>query len=511
MRDFIYDLRRTLTGKFTIVMIVLIVLATVGIAYAAVSFSSGSSTPPGSEAYVYPAVFKTPSGYNVTDFVANGYGQPVAGLKIDSSLVNTTFNKTTATYGTKMDNLSGTTNGYGYFNKTISLSAGNYSEYEYYPLYISGINVSAEFQNPVIEKNATSRGTDYFNSASWQTTSNQSVYFIAKVANPSSKTISNIEIYYASANGSAMPDANLYYYVLNTSNNNPQPTPKNMIFYGEIGGFHNKVFTLPLNATANGLTEIIELYPTSGGTQPLVSSYPTVLYSSTSSGALLEAILQVPYEFLIPILGIFSAYFYYGKDKASGVLESIITRPVTKGRIFASRFIGGAVSFLVALVVAEALSDIIIYKYTGSLLSSSYFFSILGGYLVEAIAFSGLIYLVSQFIKSQGGILGTGIGLFFVMVLFWSDLMALVLFALHVDSAVKSGVIAALALDTISPSTFPSLVIDLRSGVYGSTLGISTGYLASSVGITTVSVVLVGLAWLLIPALASFFLARSRD
>ena len=161
--------------------------------------------------------------------------------------------------------------------------------------------------------------------------------------------------------------------------------------------------------------------------------------------------------------------------------------------------------------MAEALSDIIIYKYTGSLLSSSYFFSILGGYLVEAIAFSGLIYLVSQFLKSQGGILGTGIGLFFVMVLFWSDLMALVLFALHVDSAVKSGVIAALALDTISPSTFPSLVIDLRSGVYGSTLGISTGYLASSVGITTVSVVLVGLAWLLIPALASFFLARSRD
>ena len=332
------------------------------------------------------------------------------------------------------------------------------------------------------------------------------------MANPSSKTISNIEIYYASANGSAMPDVNLYYYVQNSSiSTNPWLPSKEMTLYGQIGGFHNKVFTLPLNATANGLDVIVELFPPSGGTQPIVTLSSAILYSSTSSGALLEAILQVPYEFLIPILGIFSEYFYYGKDKASGVLESIITRPVTKGRIFASRFIGGAVSFLVALVVAEALSDIIIYKYTGSLLSSSYFFSILGGYLVEAIAFSGLIYLVSQFLKSQGGILGAGIGLFFVMVLFWSDLMALVLFALHVDSAVKSGVVAALALDTISPGTFPSLVIDLRSGVYGSTLGIGQGYLASSVGITTVSVVLVGLAWLLIPALASFFLARSRD
>ena len=504
MRDFIYDLRRTLTGKFTIVMIVLIVLATVGIAYAAVSFSSGSSVAPGSEAYVYPAVFKTSYGYNVTDFVANGYGQPVAGLSIDSSLVNST----------KMDNLTGTTNGYGYFNTTVPLSAVNYTEYQYHPNYISGINVSAEFQNPVIEKNAntTSGVINYYNSAVWQSTSNQSAYFIAKVANPSSKTISNIEIYYASANGSAMPDVNLYYYVQNSSiSTNPWLPSKEMTLYGQIGGFHNKVFTLPLNATANGLDVIVELFPPSGGTQPIVTLSSAILYSSTSSGALLEAILQVPYEFLIPILGIFSAYFYYGKDKASGVLESIITRPVTKGRIFASRFIGGAVSFLVALVVAEALSDIIIYKYTGSLLSSSYFFSILGGYLVEAIAFSGLIYLVSQFLKSQGGILGAGIGLFFVMVLFWSDLMALVLFALHVDSAVKSGVVAALALDTISPGTFPSLVIDLRSGVYGSTLGIGQGYLASSVGITTVSVVLVGLAWLLIPALASFFLARSRD
>ena len=512
MRDFIYDLKRTLTGKFTIVMIVLIVLATVGIAYAAVSFSSGSSTAPGSEAYVYPAVFKTPYGYNVTDFVANGYGQPVAGLSIDSSLVNITFNKTIGTYSTKMDNLSGTTNGYGYFNTTVHLSAVNYTQYEYYPLYISGINVTAEFQNPIIEKNASSEGgINYYNSAVWQSTNNQSVYFVAKVANPSSKTISNIEIYYASANGSEMPKANLYYYVQNQSSISLPLPSKEMTLYDQIGGFHNKVFTLPLNATANGFNVVVELFPPSGGVQPLVMLSSAILYSSTSSGALLEAILQVPYEFLIPILGIFSAYFYYGKDKASGVLESIITRPVTKGRIFASRFIGGAVSFLVALVVAEALSDIIIYKYTGSLLSSSYFFSILGGYLVEAIAFSGLIYLVSQFLKSQGGILGTGIGLFFVMVLFWSDLMALVLFALHVDSAVKSGVIAALALDTISPSTFPSLVIDLRSGVYGSTLGISTGYLASSVGITTVSVVLVGLAWLLIPALASFFLARSRD
>ena len=511
MRDFIYDLRRTLTGKFTIVMIVLIVLATVGIAYAAVSFSSGSSTPPASEAYVYPAVFETPHGYKVTDFVANGYGQPVAGLSIDSSLVNTTFNRTTATYSTKMDNLSGKTNGYGYFNTTVPLSAGNYSQYRYNPLYISGINVSGELPISVIKNNLTYAGYLVFNSAVWQSTSNQSVYFIAKVANPSSKTISNIEIYYASANGSAMPEVNLYYYVQNQTSITLPLSSKEMMLYGQIGGFHNKVFTLPLNATANGLDVIVELFPPTGGTQPIVMQSSAILYSSTSSGALLEAILQVPYEFLIPILGIFSAYFYYGKDKASGVLESIITRPVTKGRIFASRFIGGAVSFLVALVVAEALSDIIIYKYTGSLLSSSYFFSILGGYLVEAIAFSGLIYLVSQFLKSQGGILGTGIGLFFVMVLFWSDLMALVLFALHVDSAVKSGVIAALALDTISPSTFPSLVIDLRSGVYGSTLGISTGYLASSVGITTVSVVLVGLAWLLIPALASFFLARSRD
>ncbi len=503
MRDFIYDLRRTLTGKFTITMIVLIVLATVGISYAAVSVSSVSSVPPNSEAYVYPAVFKTAYGYNVTDFVANGYGQPVSGLKLDSSLINETAS-------TQMYNISGTTNGHGYFNTTVALTEGNFTTYGYFSSYISGINTTFESSISILKKNESQSGI-LPNMYSWQSTNNLSVYFIGKVANPSSATISGIEIYYASANGSAMPSGTLYYYVQNTSSISLPIPSKEMLKFGTIGGFYNKVFTLPLNASANEMNVVVELFPPSGGAQPLVMLPSATLYSATSSGALLEAILQVPYEFLIPILGIFSAYFYYGKDKASGVLESIITRPVTKGRIFLSRFLGGAMSFLIALIMAEALSDLVIYRYTGSLLSSSYFFSILGGYLVEAIAFSGLIYIVSQFLKSQGGILGTGIGLFFVMVLFWSDLMAIILYALHVNSAVKSGVIMALALDTISPSTFPSLVIYLRSGFYGSAFGVGSGYPASSVGITLVSVILVGLFWLFIPALASFFLARSRD
>ncbi|MCL4340983.1 MAG: hypothetical protein M1431_02665 [Candidatus Thermoplasmatota archaeon] len=88
MRDFLYDLKRTLTGKFTIIMIALIVLFTAGIAFAAVSTSSSSATPPGSEAYLLPAVFDSNGTYKVVDYAVNGYGQPVQGLRIVSYLTN---------------------------------------------------------------------------------------------------------------------------------------------------------------------------------------------------------------------------------------------------------------------------------------------------------------------------------------------------------------------------------------------------------------------------------------
>ena len=510
MRDFIYDLRRTLTGKFTIVMIVLIVLATVGIAYASVSGSSSSTlTNPSSTAYVLPAVYNNNGTYKVVDFAVNGYGEPVNGLHVVTWLSDSGVGFVSgASKNVKPIYINGSTNNNGYFNATFS-SKSNYSAYTYSSEYISDVNISTTVTSvPVYYNNSLSSSSYPSLPNLGLNLVNNSFYYLLKVANESSKVQSNLLIYYSSDSGKPMSNEDIYYFVTNTTGYSFSMPESQMTYLRTVGGFHSDIITLPLNRTANNAPVIVELF---SSPKNETVAYIGTFYSSSSASSQIEGILQFPYEFLIPILGIFSAYFYYGKDKASGVLESIITRPVTKGRIMVSRFTGGALSFLAAIFIALALTDLLVLKYTDTALSASSFASILLGYTVEAIGFAGIVYFVSQFVKSQGGILGIGIGLFFIMVIFWSILMDIILFEVHANLAVKAGVVETIILNSISPAYFPTLVLDYHTNSYGSILGVGSGILASSVGITLASVVIVGIIWVVVPPLASFFLARSRD
>ncbi len=506
MRDFLYDLRRTLSGKFTITMIALIVLFTVAIAFAAASTSSSSGASPSSTAYLLPAVFDNNGTYKVVDYAIDGYGHPVPNLKIVSYMTYA-YSGTGSSSGEVQRYVNGTTDANGYFNYSFTSSA-SFQDYSYNNEYIDGINASSSLISIV---NVSSAQNSYFTlrSEGFSEGSNYAIW-LYPVDNQSNRAEQNIVLHYVPYSNSTLPTMGVYYNVTNPGGFSfPISSTTNMTYFKTISGMNNALITLPLNRSDNNRFVVVELFNSTG-----VYVVGTVghFYSTVSASSFIEGFLQIPYEFLIPILGIFSAYFYYGKDKASGVLESIITRPVTKGRVMASRFTGGAVSFLAGILIALALADLIVLKYTGSALSTSSFFSILVGYTVEAIGFSGIIYLVSQFVKSQGGILGIGIALFFLMSLFWADLMDVILFELHANLAARSGLVESIILDSISPSYYPTLVLTYHTGYLFSLLGlVGSNVTAASVGITLVSVAIIGIVWVVVPSLASFFLARSRD
>lgn len=505
MRDFLYDLKRTLSGRFTIIMMALIVIATVGIAYASVSINSGSSSVnPGSTAYVLPSVYNDNGTYRIVDYAVNGYGNPVPDLHLVTYLSNGTFGFQASTNPGPKLYVNGTTDSKGFFNTTFT--AKNFTIYEYSQEYLSGVNVTSSFIT-VYNLSIGRFAATFADSTLSNEETNGSFYYIMAVANVSNKLEDNLLIYYSSASGKPMPDQGIYYFLPSSSYQTTIPK-SNMTYLKTVGGVYRDEIKLPLNKTANNAYITVELFSSSGQEN---IGYSGVLYRSSAASSIIEGFLQFPYEFLIPILGIFSAYFYYGKDKASGVLESIISKPVTKGRILISRFLGGSLSFLAALFISLALADLVVLKYTGSSLSTSSFVSILLGYTVEAIGFAGIVYLISQFVKSQGGILGISIGLFFVMVIFWNILMDIILFETHVNLAVKSGVIDTIILNSISPAYYPTLILDYHTGIYGSVLGLTSGITASSVGITLTAVLAVGIFWVVVPSLASFFLARSRD
>ncbi len=522
MRDFIYDFRRTFTGKFTIVMIVLIVLSSVGISYAgaALSSSNNGSSSPGSSAYILPEIYQSHTGgYNFTIYAVNGYGQPISGLKFNS---NVTLYNSTLTINSKQFtpvysvNNTVTTNkdGFAYFSVSGNSSV-NFVQMIYYGEYSNGLGQYQTNAQLTIYNNSVTFAPNVLFSSYKQIKNSTNVLYTMKVANPSSKYLDSEFAYYAAPNGTAIPDLGIYYQVGNgsASISYPPSTTDNFTFYKTLSGSNHYIFTLPLTNTAD-LKEVSVALTNSTGA--ILGGNTDTFYSSVSSAAVLQALLQVPYEFLIPIIGIFSAYFYYGKDKTSGVLESVITRPVTKGRLFMSRYMGSAVTFFLALVIAISLSDFVLLHYTGSLMSWTAFFSIVLGYTIEAIAFSGIMYILAQFVKSQGALLGIGIGLFFLLVFIWGVIVDVILYLLHINVATSAGYSTSITLGAITPTFYPSMITSYVTGYYPPTFGLTTNtsihlFTASSLGINIFSVVAVGIIWILVPSLISFFLARSRD
>ncbi|MCL4421323.1 MAG: ABC transporter permease [Candidatus Thermoplasmatota archaeon] len=499
MRDFLYDLKRTLTGKFTIIMIVLVILLSIGMAYVTVTVSqSPSSAPPSAVSHVLPDIYPVKGGYKIVDYAVNGYGQPVPHLAVSSYVFS--FNGSSSSK-TVLARLNGTTDSSGFvsFSYNTDMREVNYSYSAYYQYGSVTVNSTAFFETYHSNgKNATFFSSGFYHSNGGGSISNISLLpdylYVIPVSSTTSKEPTNFLIYYAGPNSTAVPTMKVYFNYTNYISISAE-TNSNMTYLKTITGRNATIVTVPLNSSANNKDINVGVFASNDSAMGM----GFIPYSVINSALVITELLQLPYEFLIPILGIFSAYFYYSKDKASGVLESIIVRPVTKGRLFASRFTAGVISFFVALIISLGFVDLVVLHYTGSALSSGSFFSILLSYFATAIAYSGIIYLISQFVKSQGAIIGIGIGLFFLLAIFWGDIAFLLPFVLHVNLSVPGAYSIVIALSSISPSFIPTMNTYLMNGLYTGD-GVSLG-----------SLLFVGIAWAIIPAVASFLLARSRD
>ena len=492
MNGFLYDIKRTLSGKFTIILIVLLVLITVATAYGA-GISSDTAAPAQTD-LVLPYVNDTGGVIHVSDYVINGYGQPVSGLSITSSIGNASINT--------IENYTGSSNSQGYLNFTVHSNASNFY-YIYTGQYTNG-NPAAYHNNEI----------DYYNGKMGQSESYSTI-------DPCYSTYFNysFEPIYAvilkdKANPSQISTMVYVPYINSSINNQPLSISYNIstasagVNANNAGSgnvtemTHPGVLIITPSLTTKDLDKNVNFF-INNKTEQVV---PTVsyIYTYIKPGVALQNDLAIYFGILlIPIMSIFSAYFYYSKDKTSGVLESIIARPITKGKLMISRFTGNSVSFLVGLLISFGLADVILKHYTGVYISSGTFATMLIGYLVEAIGFAGLMYLITQFERTQGQILGTGIGLLFILGFMWTTLSEALLFLLHIQS-ITHLLKNLLILDSISPSYYPDIIADYHLGVY-------SGLSASSVGINIYSVVIIGLAWVLIPSLLALYFARKRD
>ena len=230
------------------------------------------------------------------------------------------------------------------------------------------------------------------------------------------------------------------------------------------------------------------------------SAVTTVLFFSVTSAIL---------TFFVPLMAILVGYLTYGRDRASGVLESVIVRPVTKIGAMSSRYIATMSAILLSIAISIFVVDLFMNYYFDAFVSIGIVLNVIWGLAVEAAAFLGIMYILSHVLKGQGGILGIGIALFLVLVLFWSLLiMPLILIEVfHYVIGSPAYTHAQTVMFYINPGSYMSLMETISLNELSSSLGQSV----STYGITAVNVVVAGILWIVVPLGIAIYLARSRD
>ncbi|MCL5804813.1 MAG: ABC transporter permease [Candidatus Thermoplasmatota archaeon] len=490
-----FDFRKTITGKFSIIMLVAIIVLSLfaGLFYASISnINSGPTESISSSGY-----FENNSIHIVT-LATSQYGNVVSGLPISVGYNGSYHN--------------GTSDLNGYFNTTfpVILNETRLSEYgeNQFIFNYSSPSVNSGFPRYTTifyYNNTNANIKEMILSNSMQ---------ISNVPDKANSTSRSISMFYVGPNGSKAPSLTIYAKPLVRHNSTisvkfpllgQNISTKGLIDLGTYSNF--TYIVVPANTGLNNGSGYFLVYLLNqNGT--LFTATVLQLYSVTSVSGVTSGFIGVIsnlFAFLIPLLAIFSAFLYYAKDKTNGTMESILSRPVTRGRLITSRFLSNVVVSLIALAAGIAVIDILSSKYTGILLPDYLLLDVIWEYFVIAVAFIGLVYLISQLTKSTGLVLGISIVFYVLLVIFWTFIFSLMLpIALGLVPGTVPYAHAYLVINSLSPTGYANLI---TTYLEGNVVGISF----SSLGVSIDEILLIGVFWLVFPFAVAFYLARNRD
>lgn len=242
------------------------------------------------------------------------------------------------------------------------------------------------------------------------------------------------------------------------------------------------------------------------------ASVPVSQRSITDEGVF--NLIDALFGFLIPILAIFMGYFTYGKDRTSGVLESVVTRPVTKSELLITRFIASIIAILIAVIVSIFVIDAGQLSYFRTGIPANFILALILIYFVEGAAFIGLVYMFAHLVKSQSALLGLSVALFIVFALLWNTVATLVLVEVfHANILSLSALQGQINFNFASPSGYGRNVAIYMTHIatLTSAVGNSVKINPSSYGITEASLGGIGLVWLAVPIIIAYLLSKKWD
>ena len=498
MKPIAYEIKRTLGSKFVILLIVAIIGLSSLIAY-----ESAKSLVPTNNS---PSSIQLDVGYynNSTDLTVVGYpinnlGQPsigISSMQVSYEYGNTYVNRTLTTPG--------------FFNATFSLNP-----------HFTQVNYSFSYR---FIRGFSEHAVGLFTA---NYTTGYSGLSISVVSDPSNSTINGMNLFYVGPNGSAAPSMTAYFgNITSTEITNESYVTSHYFSSEKISGFHEiNVFPVfngtdyhysKVRAAIASSSNITMSRPFTSTTEKFIPVSP--LFNSLYAPVTQKELQSLVFEgvtsiigFLLAILAVFEGYLTYGKDRTSGVLESVLKRPVSRGALISSRYAANAISIGVAVVISMFSADAIIHYYLHLYLTTSFDLYFIWSYVVEGLAFLALVYMFAHMVKSQGALLGSAIGLFVVFGLFWTTISDVVLVAFHIGSGTSAYLTTTVAFDFASPTGYSSLFQILFQKSVGGIFGSGTTIVPSDYGVIPAFIILGGLLWIAIPFAISLYLSTKRD
>lgn len=486
MRPFTYELKRTLTSKFVILLIVAIIGFSSLLAYeTSVNYNASPLTSRApSVSYGYYI-----SGDNATivAYAHDPYGQPYGNLKLN-------YLDQGVYYAVE-------TGSNGFANVSLPYAAsGTTSVVLNYTYEMFGTSISSQKYTIPVSPFVPYTGYSIY-SGLFNNKNNSNLGFLVMYVGPNGTLSGQVTTYvgtYSAGETSSTLASNATYKVTMSDfivKTVFPDTPANLLNQSFALAIENQsgVFVHPIPDSAYFLGRLSVYVPLT----------QTLLQNMVLSG------IGTTLGLLIPILGIFTSYLTYGKDRTMGVLESTLKRPVTRQGIITSRFTANAASIGISVILSMISGDLIIMYFFGMTLSLYFSLFFIWTYIIEGLSFLALMYMFAHIVKTQSRLLGIAIALFIIMDIFWLIIPAAILGGLGISRASTTYILGNVAFGYASPAGYGSLVQFFFTNHVGFLSTVSVN--PAAYGVTEVYLIVAGLLWVIVPYAITYYLARNFD
>jgi ABC-2 type transport system permease protein len=487
MKPFLYDLVRTLKSKALIALVVLIIVASLIVVPSVMSASVATvGDQPSFIWYDHDA-----SGYHFLWYSANQFGQPIPA---NLSVIMTPQSSSASPYSLFLKTDS---SGFGFG----MINAPNASAGSSYSVQVMGPRGGSRFTLPLAPDGVSGILGDWYS-------------IVSDAKNPSHGDI----FVFCAGNELSPPVGYKVYYQVTSGGFGAVQNGTSMKLLGTLHDYAT-IFSTPPDFNLTGDTALW-LYlstpndTTIAGSGPLGNGFFTGRAAAFDADSVASSVLTSVFGVLIPLVGILGAYNVYGRDRTSGVLESVLVRPISRRGLLFSRYVAVVVGLCLAAAAAMFVASMLVYWTAGVSLSLSFVVGMTGAMVVEIVAFVGITFLLSHLIRSSGTLIIISITLFLVLDVIWSIVVQSLLQLLGNPNDSVLGVQLQILSGMVNPTQFISLAEVFRRGIIKVGGSLAPGGLRIPVewyGLTPWSMTVIGSLWMVCPLAASLYLARKGD